>query len=495
MIVGTVAVSLIVVTVAGWWLAGRIADQLTDSRAAAAVTEAQAGFAYAQQHLDASIGESGSPSVEDLNDVVESLAGRRGAGGRFDVVLEGPLGAGRNGRTIHSSAEPAVAALPERLVHEIASSRGTYWTFTELSEADGTVPGVAVGGQVHIPGNGGTYAMYYLFSLADQDKTLGFVRWTLALGGLVLVLLLGSIAWFLSRRTLAPIRLARRAADRYGSGRLEQRMYVKGDDEVAGLSMSFNQMAASLQSQIRRLEELSRTQRRFVVDVADQLSAPLAAVAAATESLRDRNGELDPEICRTVERLEAELEHLEALLFDLSELSRFDAGLAVLDIGIVDLVDIAEHAASRIGARQPGTKIVVDYDGPVLVEADAHRVDRIVAHLLTNAVEHSGSERIEVRVAHTEDAATLAVRDFGEGLSPGDVRRVFLRFWRKNPSHARGGTGLGLSIARKDAELHGGALKSWSAPGRGAQFVLTLPLRHAEPPASAPIRSGPKDSR
>jgi two-component system, OmpR family, sensor histidine kinase MtrB len=170
------------------------------------------------------------------------------------------------------------------------------------------------------------------------------------------------------------------------------------------------------------------------------------------------------------------------LLADLLEISRFDAGAAVLETEDVNMVDVVHRVVdlTRPLAEQRGTEVVVrSPDHPCLAEADVRRVERIVRNLVTNAIDHAESGDVLIHVAGDDHAAAIAVRDYGVGLAPGESALVFNRFWRADPSRARtsGGTGLGLSIALEDTHLHGGWLQAWGRPGEGAQFRLTLPRR------------------
>ncbi len=134
---------------------------------------------------------------------------------------------------------------------------------------------------------------------------------------------------------------------------------------------------------------------------------------------------------------------------------------------------------------------------PVVAEADARRVERVLRNLVVNAVEHGEGKDVVVKLAAAGGAVAVAVRDYGVGLKPGEATRVFSRFWRADPARARttGGTGLGLSIALEDARLHGGWLQAWGEPGGGSQFRLTLPRTADEPLRGSPIPLEPKDSR
>ena len=253
-------------------------------------------------------------------------------------------------------------------------------------------------------------------------------------------------------------------------------MLVRGEDDIARLSSSFNQMAASLQSQIRRLENLSRLQQRFVSDVSHELRTPLTTVQMASEVLYASRERLHPQAARSAELLKVELDRFESLLSDLLDLSRFDAGAAKLELDPIDFAQIARHAADDPMVVRSGITVrLVGTEHPAIVEADIRRIDRIVRNLLANAAKYSGSDVVEIEVAQNDDSVSLAVRDFGVGLSGDENVRVFDRFWRADPARTQGGTGLGLAISREDAALHGGTLQAWGRAGEGSEFILTIP--------------------
>ena len=177
----------------------------------------------------------------------------------------------------------------------------------------------------------------------------------------LLLVLVAGLTWLVTRQVVTPIRLARRVAERLAAGQLQERLRVSGEDDLARLATSFNQMATSLQRQIRQLEELSRVQRRFVSDVSHELRTPLTTVRMAGDVLHDARGDFDPATARAAELLQTELDRFETLLVDLLEISRFDAGAAVLDIDDVNLVDVAHRVVdmTRALADQRGTRVVV----------------------------------------------------------------------------------------------------------------------------------------
>ena len=349
-----------------------------------------------------------------------------------------------------------------------------------------------------VPTNFGHVELYYSVPLTTEDSAANQIRTTVLATGLALVILLGVIAGLVTRLVVTPVRVAARTAQRLSAGLLDQRMKVDGEDDLALLAASFNQMAANLQRQIVRLEELSRLQRRFTSDVSHELRTPLTTVRMAADLIFAERDEFDPAVARSAELLQAELDRFESLLTDLLEISRFDAGFAALDAEHADLVPIVERVADRLAGLAERVGVTIELrlpDAPVIAEVDPRRVERVLRNLVGNAVEHGEAKPVTVTLASDESAVAITVRDHGIGLKPGEERLVFNRFWRADPSRARqtGGTGLGLSISAEDARLHGGWLEAWGAPGEGAQFRLTLPVRSGDRLLAAPLPLIPRD--
>ncbi|SKB04403.1 MtrAB system histidine kinase MtrB [Aeromicrobium choanae] len=476
-VINTLLLSIAVIMIVGWALLRDVAGGLADNRRDAAIAEARAGLEQAQSQLDAAVDSEPARQSPALTQLVDSLAATRGENRAYELVLQGPL-AEAGGAPVRASGNVGIEEVPKSLVERVSADQGTFWTFSELAPfgAGDDLPVVTVGGRVTAQGSNDQYALYYVFSMADQQETLDLVRTALLAGGAALLVMVTLVAWLVARQVVEPVRLARRIAERFAAGNLEQRMHVKGEDDIARLSTSFNQMAESLQSQIRRLENLSRLQQRFVSDVSHELRTPLTTVQMAGQVLFEARPKFDPQTARAAELLHTEVGRFEALLSDLLDLSRFDAGAATLELDPVDLASVARAAAAdevlvRAGivGRARGVGV------PAVVDADIRRVDRMVRNLIVNAARYSRSSRVEVIVAQAPDRVSLAVRDHGVGMEPEEVRRVFDRFWRGDPARSQGGTGLGLAIAREDAALHGGTLEVWSRKGQGTEFILTLP--------------------
>ncbi|WP_018348063.1 MtrAB system histidine kinase MtrB [Longispora albida] len=407
-----------------------------------------------------------------------------------------------SGKSIEYLVPPELARLVEGdpgKIGDEGTGEANAYQYTRIDpDGNGERPFIVVGTKVRSAMNADFY-LYYFFPLNDEVASANSVRNTVIVAGVALVLLLALLSALVTHLVVGPVRIAARTAHRLSAGLLDQRMEVKGSDDLAGLATSFNQMAANLQSQINRLEEMSRLQRRFTSDVSHELRTPLTTVRMAADLIFSSREDFDPAVSRSAELLQAELDRFEDLLTDLLEISRFDAGFAQLDTEAVDLVPIVRRVVDRLHtlADRAGVALEVDVPAePVIAEVDPRRVERVLRNLVGNAVEHGERRPVLVTLAAGEGAAAVTVRDHGIGLNPGEEKLVFNRFWRADPSRARqtGGTGLGLSISLEDARLHNGWLEAWGAPGLGAQFRLTVPLRAGDRLLSSPLRLVPADA-
>ena len=468
-----------VVGALGLLLLSNVTTGLLEAKERSAVGEASAGLGEAQRLLDAADTGPSTPSPSRLVDsVVTSLATRAGSPATFDVLLlssRSDVGAPERGTNLVS-----VSSIPPDLRSAVTESQRQSWTFTEIRFLDGrSVPGFVVGAPLTIP-TVGPYELYYLFPLSQEQQTLDLVRSSIVAAGGVLVALLGVVAYVVTRQVVVPVRAAARTAERLSSGNLDERLPIKREDDLAQLARSFNEMAESIDGQITQLEELSRVQQRFVSDVSHELRTPLTTIRMAADVLFESRDSLNESTARSTELLQNQLDRFEALLADLLEISRFDAGAAKLDSESVDLATLAQRVidGSEPLADRSGMRVrFASYERPCPVVCDARRIDRIIRNLVDNAIEHGDASGVLVELAGDDEVATLTVRDFGVGLRPGEASLVFNRFWRADPARARttGGTGLGLAIALEDARLHGGWLEAWGEPGAGACFRLTVP--------------------
>ncbi len=378
------------------------------------------------------------------------------------------------------SAFLTASMIPQELRKIIRTDTNTHSSYQKITNTFGLTSDVlVVGSQIQIP-EGGQYELYLLFNLDNQNKTLQIVSNSLIATGSALVFLVALVTLLVVRQVVRPVREAAKTAEALASGDLGKRMDVHGEDEIARLGSAFNEMANSLQLQINRLENLSNVQQRFVGDVTHELRTPLTTLRMAAGMIHSARNEFDPALQRSVELMMIQLDRFERLLEDLLEISRFDAEVAVIEPVEFDICLLTANAIDnlRMVAAEVGVHIELDRPADsVYIKGDIRRVERILRNLLANAIDHAEAKPINVTIKHDESAVAVSVRDHGIGLSKESATRVFDRFWRADPSRSRirGGTGLGLSLSLEDARLHNGELEVYGEPGRGANFVLTLP--------------------
>ena len=479
----TLVLSAVVVSVLGYVLMQHLVTELYGDKVQSSVNIVDTGLATASSEAafnkppDASTGPA-------MNALASQLASTGGTPYALEVTLlpvyQGPEVYSAGASDGFYGYQPA---LPQVLVRKVQEENFAhhgpqqYWPSLPVASSSTPVPGLLVGASF---GYNYSYQLYYFFPLDAEQHSIASMQRTLLLVGIAVVFLLAAIAWLVTRWVVIPVRLAAQGARRLSTGALNERMEVRGNDELAALATSFNEMAASLQEKLAELEDLSQVQRQFVSDVSHELRTPMTTIRMASDVLFGAKGELDAAAGRAAELLESQIERFESLLTDLLEISRYDANAATLEAEPVDIAAIVRQSAdvAQQLAERRGTKIEFRLPAePCIAEVDRRRVERIVRNLLVNAVEHGEDKDTVVTIASDSAAVAVSVRDFGVGLAPGEEQLVFDRFWRADPARARtsGGTGLGLSIALEDARLHGGWLEAWGEPGKGSVFRLTLP--------------------
>jgi two-component system OmpR family sensor kinase len=219
--------------------------------------------------------------------------------------------------------------------------------------------------------------------------------------------------------------------------------------------------------------------RRFVADASHELRTPLTAVRGLAEfSLQQGEGASQAELLRLMALIQQEAGRMGRLVEDLLMLAQFDEH-PPLDRQPVDLSSIAAEAVQAARLAQPGRRITLHADKPVIVRADSGRIRQVIDNLAGNALQHTpAGSPVTVTVTGRAGQAQLTVVDNGPGMTADQAARVFERFYRTDGarSRARGGTGLGLSIAATLTAAHGGTITVDTEPGRGAAFHVWLPL-------------------
>ena len=482
----TLGLSLAVIMVLGFVLTSQITGRILEVKVRAGTEEIERARPIVSGIVGGEETRSMDSSLQLARNTLTDRKADAGAvlAGAFDAVLIVP----GDGPRVATSAGP-VDQIPKTLRDFVNAGQVSYqYSTVHIDGFSG--PALIIGSPT--PSPVANLELYLIFPMNNEESTIALMRGTLFTGAVVLLGLLAGISLLVSRQIVLPVRSASRIAEHFAEGHLAERMPVRGEDDMARLAVSFNDMAESLQRQIAQLEEFGNLQRRFTSDVSHELRTPLTTVRMAADLIHDHAEELDPVLRRSTELMVDELDRFESLLSDLLEISRHDAGVAELAVEAVDLRSIVKSALDNVGhlAETAGVEVIVDMPADeVVAEVDARRVERILRNLIANAIDHAERQEVRIRMAADEDTVAVTVRDHGVGLRPGEEKLVFSRFWRADPSRVRrsGGTGLGLAISIEDARLHQGRLEAWGEPGKGACFRLTLPLVRGHKVTSSPL--------
>lgn len=286
-------------------------------------------------------------------------------------------------------------------------------------------------------------------------------------GGLALLL-----ALLLADRLLRPVQSLTRAAHALAQGDLSQRVPISGQDELAELGKTFNQMAQSLQNN-------QQARRALTADIAHELRTPLAVQRAHLEALQDGIYEPTPE---TIQTLLNQNQLLTRLVDDLRTLALADSGQLTLNLTETNLNALCSRQIEHFSATTTAKNIHIHSQIPpqnIKILADPQRIEQILNNLLANAVRYTPEGgTITLNLRQTATNAQICIQDDGPGIPEDALPFIFERFYRAEKSRTRseGGTGLGLAIARQLALLHNGSLTAENNPNGGAVFNLTLPL-------------------
>lgn len=311
--------------------------------------------------------------------------------------------------------------------------------------------------------SGSDSALVLAQSLDPVDSTLGRLSLVMLLFVGISILSAGLAGWTVASNGLRPVRRLTTQAERVAETEDLTPLRVEGDDEVARLARSFNQMLAAVSASRDR-------QRQLVADAGHELRTPLTALRTNVDLLSQAGDGIPEEARREVlDDIRAQTEELSTLVGDLVELAR-DEPLTHA-VQTLELADIVERALARVRLRSHGVEFDVDLDGwRVLGEATS--LERAAINLLDNAVKWSPpGGRVEVRLS----GGVLTVCDQGPGIAEADLPHVFERFYRSADSRTMPGSGLGLSIVRQVALRHGGSVEADNVPGAGARLSLRLP--------------------
>ena len=502
-VISTLALSTAVVLVLGLVLQTQIALRVLQGKEADTLARADAGRVLLERDLSG-VDPDREGAQGDLNNALDRLTNAgaddepaSATAGEFRAVLT----TGRGEGIAEVSAGP-VEDVPLDLRDKVA--QGTLSRkYVTLGEQGVEVPTLLVGQPVRTAN--GELEFYLLFPLTAEQRTLGLVQSTLIVGGLILLLLLAGIASLVTRQVVRPVRQAAEIAERFADGHLDERMPVLGEDEVARLGESYNEMAGSIQQQIRQLEEFGALQRRFTSDVSHELRTPLTTVRMAADVLYASREQLLPALRRSSELLVERARPVRVA-------ARRPAGDQQARRRCRRAGRRARRHARRRGARRRGRARDRRRDG----HAAGARPARPASTPRSTRAASSGScatwwpTRSTTARAGPVRVVLGGDEQRGRGAGPRPRRRACARGRRSWCSTGSGGPrsrGPGAAAAAvwacRSASRTPGCTAAGCRPGarsgRGAAFRLTLPAhrgrrRHGQP-AAAGTRAPPTPCR
>lgn len=231
---------------------------------------------------------------------------------------------------------------------------------------------------------------------------------------------------------------------------------------------------------VTRLRQLELMRRDFVANVSHELRTPLTSIRALTETLEA--GAIDDREMTDdfLARILGEVDRLTALVEDLLDMARLEAGRSPLDLQMVDPGEVIRHGADRLRPQVARARLSMSVDvceGLIPISVDRTRIEQVLLNLVHNAIKFTpAGGRIAIIVTRDERFVTTTVRDTGVGISEVDQARIFERFYKADKARHSEGTGLGLAIAKHIVQLHGGQITVESTPGEGANFRFSLPI-------------------
>ncbi len=311
---------------------------------------------------------------------------------------------------------------------------------------------------------------------SEHDLLLAIVLLVFA-GGMAMVL-----GYFLSSTVTERIHLLQGAAESLAGGNLQTRVPVNGQDEVAALAVTFNQMAEQLQAADKKQRELDTMRRDLIAWVSHDLQTPLTSIRAILEALSDGVVDDPGTVKRYLNTAQRDVKNLSALIDDLFQMAQLDAGGFPLHRAKSSLGDLLSDTLESFTELAKQGEITlegnVDPDvDPVMMDTQA--IGRVLNNLIGNALRYTSPRgRVSVWVRRTSQGVEVTVNDTGEGIRTEDIPHVFERFYRGDASRSRtrgSGAGLGLAIARGIVRAHGGDIKVDSQIGKGTQFTFTIP--------------------
>ncbi|MEM8931448.1 MAG: HAMP domain-containing sensor histidine kinase, partial [Acidobacteriota bacterium] len=318
-----------------------------------------------------------------------------------------------------------------------------------------------------------------------RDTTRRASLWIFAITSLLAV----AVAVIVSVSLTRGLARLEAGARQIGEGDLDHRIALDRQDELGRLAQAFDTMSGKLQVARRRVEEArsqaesaNQAKSTFLANMSHELRTPMNAIIGYSEMLVEEAEDLgQDDFIPDLQKIRGAAKHLLALINDVLDLSKIEAGKMTLFVEPFDLDELLTDVASTVQplATKNANRLSVEPARVPLgsMEADETKVRQTLLNLLSNACKFTSNGVVSLRARRDGETFVFEVEDSGIGMTSGQLETVFDEFTQADASTTRkfGGTGLGLAICRKFCLLMGGEITASSAPGEGSMFTVVLP--------------------
>lgn len=318
-----------------------------------------------------------------------------------------------------------------------------------------------------------------LISASSKDiyGNLNSIQNQLILLTMLTVVIVGIFVFFISGIITEPIVTILKVIQKMSDGHLDERITVKGHNELYQLSVAFNNMA-------EKIEEIETTRQEFVSNVSHELKTPLSSVKVLSESLLLQEG-IPEEVYREfLQDINSEVDRMTNIINDLLQLVKLDRKQTAIVFKPININKCIEDIIKRLQPLADKKNIKLNYkkEKEVIVDADEMKLSLALSNLVDNAIKYTlvnGTVNIDIDCDHQN--AFICVMDTGIGISEEYQSKIFERFYRVDKTRDRetGGTGLGLAITHSTVLLHNGSIKLTSHENEGSTFVVRIPLKQS----------------
>jgi signal transduction histidine kinase len=314
--------------------------------------------------------------------------------------------------------------------------------------------------------------MVLLFTPVAKINTALNQVYRIIWGTALFAFLLGGLVIFLTSRHLSrPLTTMKEAAVAIAEGDYSKEIAATNCDELDQLTASFNYMR-------ERIQQVEKMRQELLANVSHELRTPLTSIRGFIQAILEGVvPEGDQEKYLKIAR--EEVDRLTRLVQDLLDLARIKSGSIKLNKEPLDIGELAIKVATEFRLIAAAKSITVETDEGLVISGDRDRIRQVMINLLSNAVKYTEQNgQIQINVRREGGRAVLKVRDNGAGIPETELEHIFDKFHRVDKSRdaATGGTGLGLAIVKELVELHNGSAAAWSAPGKGTEITIELPL-------------------